>query len=171
MNETNNFPTQRDSMILLLTAILWLVTIGYTVTQWQQLGSEIPIHFGLDGKPDGFGAPSAMYWIFGIGILSTLFVEWIVHRPQYANLPFRLDEKYLPEAYGKLSRMLRNLNLLLTLLFTILIASMIKTAQGDWATIPVPVLYILVAIIVCLPLVVTFQLRKYSTNGKTKNEP
>ncbi|WP_417428532.1 DUF1648 domain-containing protein [Halpernia sp.] len=61
MNYIYNF---LDGFNYALAAILWV----YTILKYSNLPKIIPIHFGLDGKPDNFGNK---VWFFLLPIVAT----------------------------------------------------------------------------------------------------
>lgn len=52
----------------LLTLIFWIAPIVYLVSIYRDLPATIPVHFGADGRPNGFG-PKIESWVIQ-GIMS-----------------------------------------------------------------------------------------------------
>jgi uncharacterized membrane protein len=89
--------THNNSLVFLaiLIAIINLVYAAYSFTN---LPATIPIHFGIDGKPNGWGEK---YTIFFIPIINLALVGFMAsvrkHPFSYLNLPIKLSNNNLEE--------------------------------------------------------------------------
>jgi uncharacterized membrane protein len=80
------FEVTADFFSLVSLLFLW----GFAVTSWPTLPETIPIHFGISGQPDGWGAkglvffvPAAALLLFALLTAAPLFPE----KPEMAALP------------------------------------------------------------------------------------
>lgn len=58
------------NMVFTTALIICLVPFVYLWTSWSDLPNTVPTHFGVDGKPDGFG--SKMELLYSLGILTLI---------------------------------------------------------------------------------------------------
>ncbi|MBT8404566.1 MAG: DUF1648 domain-containing protein [Gemmatimonadetes bacterium] len=76
-----------------VNAILLFVVVGYAVWAWPRLPTEIPAHFGIDGRVDRWAATTPFEWFLlpAIAVLSWLGMiavgKFATARPQRINLP------------------------------------------------------------------------------------
>lgn len=74
-----------------------VTTIIVSALAKPQLSGRVPIHWGIDGKPDGWGSPAMALWmgpglvLFTIGL--TLAIPWLPKGQAVARFP---------DAYGKM---------------------------------------------------------------------
>ena len=87
-----------------LNSLLLLGMVSFALWAWPRLPNRIPVHFGIDGQPDGWAERSLASWFLlpGIAILLTLLMgafRLLFHRyPRLVNLPDRTRLTDLPEA-------------------------------------------------------------------------
>lgn len=89
--------TQNNTLVFfaILIAIINLVFAAYSLAN---LPATIPIHFGIDGKPNGWGDK---YTIFLIPLINLALVGFMAsvrkHPFSYLNLPIKLSNNNLEE--------------------------------------------------------------------------
>lgn len=113
--------------------------VGGALWAWPRLPAEIPLHFGLDGRPDRWGEATAVSWFLvpGIAVVLLGVFAWIrrtmTHRaPESVKLPDgrRLSDLPPTEREGALDVLLGVLDL--ALLEVIVILGM--TQLASWRT-------------------------------------
>jgi uncharacterized membrane protein len=79
----------------ILIAIINLVFAAYSFTK---LPAKIPIHFGIDGKPNGWGEKYTIFFIPFINLALVGFMASVRKQPfSYLNLPIKLSNNNLEE--------------------------------------------------------------------------
>jgi uncharacterized membrane protein len=79
----------------ILIAIINLVFAAYSFTK---LPATIPIHFGIDGKPNGWGEKYTIFFIPFINLALVGFMASVRKQPfSYLNLPIKLSNNNLEE--------------------------------------------------------------------------
>ena len=86
------------------TNVLLILAIGGgALWAWPHLPSQIPTHFGMDGRPDAWSARTLESWFMvpGIALLMTAgqgFLRTMIRRkPGWVNLPGTVGLEDLPE--------------------------------------------------------------------------
>lgn len=112
-----------ESAVVILLVTLW----GVTVWCWHILPAEIPVHFDLSGRPDGYGPKSALFLIAALATFTGILTGISAYYPRMINLPVAVRT---PRQFGLLCRMVRIVNLLLVLLFFSVLISMVTSGLG-----------------------------------------
>lgn len=123
---------------LLLLALLWIQPI----LAWSVLPEQVPIRFGWDGEPIAF-AHRATVWILPVlGAILFAIIEALARVPHIHNYGKRLTPENKDRLYAASSRLLREVNVADTLVFNIVVYSVVTPAF----TLPAwPFLFFLVA--------------------------
>jgi uncharacterized membrane protein len=75
------------------TIVLLFIMIGGSLALWDQLPDRMPLHFGIDGRPDSWGAKTIISWFLlpaiatGLTILIHVVASLIIRRPEFINMP------------------------------------------------------------------------------------
>lgn len=102
-----------------------IVTLNY-----NHLPETIPIHFGLSGKPDGFGSK---VWLLVVSVLSAvMYLTMTIARryPQCSNTPWKITEENKQRQYALIEWLLTWLKAENALLFAFLQWTMVQVALG-----------------------------------------
>jgi uncharacterized membrane protein len=54
---------------------------------WNYLPARVPVHFGLNGHPDGFGSKSLLLFLPATGVFLYLVLTIVARFPAYFNFP------------------------------------------------------------------------------------
>jgi uncharacterized membrane protein len=87
--------------------VLMLLMIGGSLAVWDSLPERMPLHFGIDGRPDSWGAKSILSWFMLPGIATGLtflmygIAAMIIRRPDFINMPDQKKFLDLPAASKK----------------------------------------------------------------------
>ena len=82
--------------------LLALTMVVFALWGWPRLPHEIPVHFGIDGRPDAWGERTVGSWFMipGLGLALTLGMGWfrrmLPRRPGCVNLPDKTKLSDLP---------------------------------------------------------------------------
>jgi uncharacterized membrane protein len=98
---------------LLLMANATLVTISY-----QGLPDIIPSHFNINGEVDAYGDKSTIIIPLMIHIGVTFLLFWIGNHPEKHNYSVTITEENKSVQYALSSRLMRNLNIIIGMIFT-----------------------------------------------------
>lgn len=82
--------TDSVKKILFLVNCLLLIAVWiYTVIYWFELPETVAIHFGLDGKADGFGSKNMNFLLAGINTALFLLLNLVAKNPDApgVNIP------------------------------------------------------------------------------------
>ncbi len=58
----------------LLALVIALVPLGYLESVYTSLPAIVPMHYGADGKPNGFGPKSELFMLQGILIGASILI-------------------------------------------------------------------------------------------------
>lgn len=112
-----------ESAVVILLVILW----GATVWCWHILPGEIPVHFDLAGRPNGYGSKATLFLITGLATFAAILTGISAYFPRMINLPVAVRT---PRQFALLCRMVRIVNLLLVLLFFSILVNMATSGLG-----------------------------------------
>ncbi len=114
-----------------LISIFVLICIWiYTLLNYATLPETIPTHFNAVGEPNGFGKRSSIFilpvlsFILGVGML------YLSRYPHLYNYIQEITEENALYQYTQASRMIRILNLVITLIFAAVIFKINQNAHG-----------------------------------------
>jgi len=134
--------------LVLCLAALW----AFAGTAWSGLPEQIPTHFDLSGRADGWAAPGFSSW-FLLPTLATALVgffglglpRWVVgmarRNSPLLNMPQKRRFQALPEearvrAVGVMAAGLQRFALLFALLFGWVLYGAQEVAHGRWEVLP-----------------------------------
>ena len=108
---------------------LWV----WTGTSYSSLPDSIPTHFNAAGEADGFGRKAS---IVGLPVIVTLLyigLTLLNRFPHIFNFPTPITQDNALRQYTNATRMIRNLKLILVLVFAGISFQTIKQANGEAA--------------------------------------
>jgi len=92
---------KRSSITSVAAIIVWLLPIVYFIKIYTNLPESVPMHFGLDGKPDRYGNKTEMIWMLLLLSAISIAVYFLIK-----YLP-KIDPKktagYSAETFKKIS--------------------------------------------------------------------
>lgn len=110
-----------------LAAILVMVTL--TLVHWRALPATIPIHFGISGKPDGWGGKESIWVLPLLAVIVNVALSISSVFPAMQNLPFAVDRSR-PEVQQLLLQMATTMKVAVVMVLAILNWLMIEVARG-----------------------------------------
>lgn len=127
------FTLKKDQFDQLMESLALVGLIGLIilpVVYYESLPELIPIHFGLDGRPDGFG-PKVMIWLLpGIGGFSFVGMKILCRYPRLFNYPVKITTENARRQYRLAVRLIRILTATQLWLFCYLTNTIIEVALG-----------------------------------------
>lgn len=85
-----------------MNRVLLLGILAFALWAWPRLPERIPVHFGIDGRPDAWGEPGLWSWFFlpALAAALTLLMDWLpgfmARHPRWVNLPNGIRLEDLP---------------------------------------------------------------------------
>jgi uncharacterized membrane protein len=120
---------QRNILIEILSAINLIILIILPCWYFAELPDTIPIHYGADGKADGYGTKYTIFLLPLIGTVIFIGLTILNRYPHLFNYPHTITADNKEKSYRTAQAMISTLKLLITLIFlyilyrTILITS------------------------------------------------
>lgn len=98
-------PADKGWEILAGAGMLALVLLP--VLYYNDLPAQIPIHFNIHGKPDGFGSREFIWLLPVIGAALYAGMSFLERRPHKLNFQGKITEENAEDQYRLASRMIR----------------------------------------------------------------
>jgi uncharacterized membrane protein len=107
------------SIPLEIAALAGLIAgLAVTIHAVSVLPNTIPIHFGLDGRANGWGNKNTMWQFIGIGAFLYLFLSVVRRFPHIFNYPFPITPENAAQQYRNACQMLDWLKMEMTWIFS-----------------------------------------------------
>ena len=116
-----------------LSAIALVFMVIITAYYYSELPDIVPQHYDIEGNPDKYGSKSVMFVLPGIAVLLYFGLTILSMFPHVLNYPVKITEENAPKQYKLAIRLLRNLKLVIIVLFTFVTYASMKTALGEFA--------------------------------------
>jgi uncharacterized membrane protein len=97
--------------------------------QWSRLPAKIPTHFGVSGKPNGWGGKSSLWFLLFTDAVTYGLLTAAAKYQRLINIPLNVD-RGAPEVRRILSSMMAVLKAVVTLVFLYLITMSVGVALG-----------------------------------------
>lgn len=120
-----------NNTLVFLAILIAIVNLAYATYSFTNLPNTIPIHFDIDGKPNGWGEKYTIFFIPLINLALVGFMATVRKNPfSYLNLPIRLSSNNLKERV-KLGRELLDLiSICISTLFFFIELDIVKSSQN-----------------------------------------
>jgi uncharacterized membrane protein len=123
--------TTFDWAIEIVTGSIIILGLIYVALNFTKLPDTIPTHFGIDGKPDGYGSKYMSLLLVFIGLSTYLMLVLSTKWPNLINYPFEITPETENAHYKNAFLMVRVLNLEITVLFGSIVFGTFQTATGQ----------------------------------------
>lgn len=138
-----------NNTLVFFAILIAIVNLVYAAYSFSNLPATIPIHFGIDGKPNGWGERYTIFFIPLINLVLVLFMASVRKNPfSYLNLPIKLSNNNL-EARMNLGRQLLDLiTICISTLFFFIELDIVKSSHS-----PIPsngIFAVIVTIVVAI---------------------
>ena len=124
-------PTVVDRILEAVGVVLLLVMWGFVLWYYPTLPQMIPIHFGPDGIPDGFGSKSSLFILPITATVLYAFMLVAAYFPHLGNYPVKVTEENAPRLYRYCASLLRELGVGCNVLFIWLVVGTCRTAMNQ----------------------------------------
>lgn len=101
----------------ILSIVLCLVSITITCLIDYSTPLQVPVHYALDGKPDGWGSPMICVFITALSVAMVCLFLFFKKHPQKMSYPFKITTQNKEKAYAIGIQLISSLNFLQTLMF------------------------------------------------------
>ena len=125
-----DFNLKRTSLTWVIDCLCGVLLIGMTVWVmccYPSLPDRIPIHYGIDGVIDGYGAKSMIWLLLGSMWFPACLLSVVERFPRYWNGPFKVTKENHVRLMALTWHFLGTIKLLVVCLFAYLVA---KNMQG-----------------------------------------
>ncbi|MCU0326316.1 MAG: DUF1648 domain-containing protein [Spirosomaceae bacterium] len=120
------------ALIAFFAIFISLISLGIAIYSFATLPEIIPIHFGANGKANGWGSKATIFLLPVIGLLLNGFLYSIRNEPfSYLNLPLKISQKNLEERIKLGTRLIDKINLTISILFWAIESQIIKAATNE----------------------------------------
>jgi len=120
-----------DWVIELIGIVGLIILIGLPIIYFGKLPDIIPVHFGFNGQPDGFGTKNVIWMMPVLGGMLYLGMSLLNKHPHIFNYPQKVTEDNAERLYKTATRMMRILNALVACIFAYITFAIIQTALGN----------------------------------------
>lgn len=150
-------PTPVELVIESLGMLALILMIVLPIAYYGDLPEQIPQHYGPDGKPDSFGSKISIGLLPAIGLVLYVGLTVLNLFPWVFNFPVRITPQNAEKQYRIATQSIRWLKVLITVLFTYITYTSIKTALGVRNGLDLVFMIILLGLIVATIIVMVFK--------------
>ncbi len=129
LSKTTIEPDFYDKIVGGVGLVGLLILIGLPVIHYSTLPDTIPVHFGLSGKPDGFGSKALIWTLPIIGALIFIWMTRLARQPK-PNIPAKVTEENAAHVQRIAAKTIRLLATGIVLIFSLITHLTIQTALG-----------------------------------------
>lgn len=123
-------PSPYDNALDAISAIAILVLFGITTYNYNSLPDQIPIHFNIKGEADAWGRKITIFILPVIGLLLFAGFRTLYMKPHKFNYIKTITKKNAQHQYTIAIRMMRTLAVICLLVFSYIVWSIIRAANG-----------------------------------------
>lgn len=109
--------TLLDYILELGAFAILLGVVLYLITYYNSLPEQVPIHFNMAGEADGFGSKKSVIGLLFLHAFLITILYLLSKTPHIFNYPKSLTQENYKQHYILATRMLRMLNLGISLIF------------------------------------------------------
>ena len=92
---------KKNYLVDMAAFIIWLLPVIYFIKIYNGLPQSVPLHFGLDGKPDRYGNKEEMIWL--VVLLSALSIGVYFLIKYLPNIDPKKTARYSAEVFKKIA--------------------------------------------------------------------
>lgn len=143
--------------------LLWGTLAGiwlFAALNYHALPERIPIHFDGSGAVNGWGSKASIFLLPAIATLLAVFMQYIGRHPEWHNYPVKVTPANASALYTASSKTLRWVSYLVVLLFFVIEMTVIDTARSQTVNYYFPVIWIIVAGIIIIPIIQLIRMYK-----------
>lgn len=120
-----------NNILVFLAILIAIINLIYAAYSFTNLPVIIPIHFGLDGKPNGWSEKYTIFFIPLINLALVGFMASVRKNPfSYLNLPIKLSNNNLEERVKLGKQLLDLICVAISTLFFFIELHIVKSSQN-----------------------------------------
>ena len=119
-----------DWVLEVASATTLLGAITDVAMHWSALPARIPVHFGADGNPNGWGGKNMLLFLSAMTIVMAILLTVAESRQRLVNIPIRVDRES-PDVRRLLRSMVIVLKTVITIMFAWITDLTMRTAAGE----------------------------------------
>ncbi|MFD2552159.1 DUF1648 domain-containing protein [Bizionia sediminis] len=143
-------PTKLDRYVDITTFGLLILAFLYTCFQYNSLPELIPMHFNFDGTATRYDSKDMIWIIYIIGFPIIYGGYYLNKFPHLFNYPTKITAENAKTMYQHATRLMRFINLIMALIFTVLSIEIVRVSKQDNQQISQVAHYIIIALVVIL---------------------
>ncbi len=136
-----------ELLVYLFVALGWI----FLLLHYQELPVKIATHFGLSGKPDGYGSKGSIIMLPIVSTVLSVGILLLCKIPHQFNYLVNITEENAEKQYRIACKLMRVLALVLSSGFLLILIHSIYISIGAAGLGPFPGLYILIGIMLPMP--------------------
>jgi uncharacterized membrane protein len=145
--------------LIFLAILIAIINLVYATYSFPNLPDIIPIHFGIDGKPNGWGEK---YTIFVIPIINFALVGFMAsirkHPFSYLNLPIKFSNNNLEERVKLGKQLLDLISVAISTLFFFVELHIVISSQNPISS--NGIFFVIISIVVAILCLSAFYTKK-----------
>lgn len=120
-----------NNTLVFLAILIALINLAYAAYSFANLPDTIPIHFGIDGKPNGWGEKYTIFFIPLINLALVGFMATVRKNPfSYLNLPIKVSNNNLEERMNLGRQYLDLVAVFISTIFFFIEFNIVETSQN-----------------------------------------
>jgi uncharacterized membrane protein len=130
--------------------VAWIVLVYVVVAALygpEKLPSKVPMHFGADGKPNGWGGPESLWLLPAVGTVIAVLITVVSRFPESFNYPVRVTRENQMRLQVLALEMIAWLRLELLCLFAWIEWATIESARDQRLALPPLAMLMAIAVI------------------------
>jgi len=120
-----------NNSLVFLAILIAIINLVYAAYSFANMPDIIPIHFGIDGKPNGWGGKYTIFFIPLINLTLVCFMASVRKHPfSYLNLPIKVSNNNVEERVKLGKQLLDLICVAISILFFFVELHIVKSSQN-----------------------------------------
>lgn len=129
-------PTIADILLEVVGIVFIVLSLVYIAMHYQNLPSEIPVHFNFAGEANNFGSKNNLLLLPAIGIGIFIGMTVLSKYPYIFNYPVEVTRRNVIRQYRLATRLIRWIKLETAVLFGLIVFETVQVANGQTVFVP-----------------------------------
>lgn len=120
-----------NKILVFFAMLISILNLVYATYSFPNLPALIPVHFGIDGKPNGWGGKYTILFIPLINLTLVCFMASVRKHPfSYLNLPIKVSNNNVEERVKLGKQLLDLICVAISILFFFVELHIVKSSQN-----------------------------------------
>ncbi len=120
-----------NKILVFFAMLISILNLVYAIYSFPNLPATIPVHFGIDGKPNGWGGKYTIFFIPLINFALVCFMASVRKHPfSYLNLPIKVSNNNVEERVKLGKQLLDLICVAISILFFFVELHIVKSSQN-----------------------------------------